>query len=286
MKPVVYDFQDYRVFLKDLFAFEKSQDEKFSHRVFAQRAGFSTPNFLLLIINGKRNLTAPSIKLIAKGFGLNEEDTLFFKTLVFLNQASEPSEKNRFAKELSKSKVFKTLRPLKAAELDFYQNWYNIPIRELIGHPNFRNDPTWIAKVLRNKITPRQAASAIASILELGFAVKDKNGKLTLRDQNITTGNEITGSALVSFHKKMLDLAKEAIDDIPKPKREISSSTLFLSEDESNRLKQLVQEFRQSLLREVHPIPGNSAYSIYQFNFQVFPISEKIEEVPCKSNAK
>ncbi len=276
--PVVFEYTDYRFFLRDLFLFRKKTEKKFSHRSFAQKAGFNTPNFLLLVIKGKRNLTSESMDRICKAFELNKSESDFFRNLVGFNQAKAPSEKNHFLELLSKSKAFLKLEPLKAAELHFYRHWFNIPVRELMAHKNFKNDPEWIARMLRHQITPAQARKSIETLTDLGFASFDENGQLRQAQPQITTGHEVVGSALVSFHKKMIELAKEAIDAFPKQEREISSSTLFISKSDFERLKKLIQDFRLSLLKETQETRAGSNHTVYQVNFQLFPISKAMTE--------
>jgi uncharacterized protein (TIGR02147 family) len=54
----VFDFIDYREYLKAYFEDRKASDPKFSHRWLAGRLDLSTSNFILLVMQGKRNLNA------------------------------------------------------------------------------------------------------------------------------------------------------------------------------------------------------------------------------------
>lgn len=73
-QPVVYDYLDFRAFLKDLFVYNKERRGNFSYRFFSRQAGFASPNFLKLVTNGQRNLTNTSIAKIAKGFKLKKQE--------------------------------------------------------------------------------------------------------------------------------------------------------------------------------------------------------------------
>ena len=72
--PIVYDYSDYRAFLKDMYLFRKQHTKYFSYRAFANKAGFAAPNFLKLVTSGQRNLTNESIAKVAKGFGLKKRE--------------------------------------------------------------------------------------------------------------------------------------------------------------------------------------------------------------------
>ena len=71
----VFDYLDHHKFLKDYFEEKKAHCPFFSYKYFAQKAGFSSPNFLKLVIDGKRNLTKDSVFKFCKAMGLNKKDT-------------------------------------------------------------------------------------------------------------------------------------------------------------------------------------------------------------------
>lgn len=280
-RPDIFAAQDYREYLRAYYLFEKERDPDFSYRVFASRAGFKSPNFLKLIIEGQRNLTIKSIRAIVGALKLNEEEARFFKNLVLVNQAKTSAERNQNVRELYKSKVFRELYPLKQAELDFYQNWYCIPIREMIASPAFREDPQWISERMLGAITPAEASHALDTLLTLGLAVRDENGHLRQSQKNLTTGNEVHSSAVADFHRQMLSKAAGSIDQVKRYEREISGSTVMISESTFHHLKELIQNFRKALLAEAESGGGSDKkHAIYQIGLQLFPLSEFMQEEP------
>jgi uncharacterized protein (TIGR02147 family) len=73
----VYSYTDYRRFLADHYAYAKAA-HGFSFRAFSQRAGIRSSNYLRLVIDGERNLSAPMAVRFAKGCGLAAESAEFF----------------------------------------------------------------------------------------------------------------------------------------------------------------------------------------------------------------
>jgi uncharacterized protein (TIGR02147 family) len=67
-RPDVFQFTDYREFLKGFYEWKKAQGE-FSHRVFAHRAGLKSSSFLRLVLTGKRNLSPDGITKFNIGLG-------------------------------------------------------------------------------------------------------------------------------------------------------------------------------------------------------------------------
>ena len=99
----IFEYDNYRTYLKDVYEFHKKSNKKYSYRYFARMAGFQSSNFMMLVIDGKRNLALPSIEMFAKALKLNKEDADYFRNLVLFNQAGTFEEKDAYALELLKS---------------------------------------------------------------------------------------------------------------------------------------------------------------------------------------
>jgi uncharacterized protein (TIGR02147 family) len=55
--PDIFEYYDYRSYLKNLVAFKRQCSSVFSHRYIVQKAGFKSPTALKHVIDGKRNLS-------------------------------------------------------------------------------------------------------------------------------------------------------------------------------------------------------------------------------------
>jgi len=64
-KVNIFDYLNYRQFLKDIFAYKKKVNPRYSYRVFARQAGFSSPATLKYVIDGERNVSDKSLLKIA-----------------------------------------------------------------------------------------------------------------------------------------------------------------------------------------------------------------------------
>ena len=115
MKPI-FEFMDYREFLQSSFEEKKRRHEFYSYRLFSQKAGFKSPNYLKLVINGERNLTKESVFKVAKAFDLNKKETDYFENLVFLNQSKTLDDKNLYLTRLMRYRVKNDTRILEESE--------------------------------------------------------------------------------------------------------------------------------------------------------------------------
>ena len=69
----IFRYADYRSFLRDYFVSQKKAIPGFSYRLFAQKAGFASPAFFKLVVDGKKNLSKESVLIDLKGFAFIAE---------------------------------------------------------------------------------------------------------------------------------------------------------------------------------------------------------------------
>lgn len=271
-KPSVFEYDDYRRFLGDAYSYYKANFSQFSFRYFAKRAGMASPNFLKLVIEGKRNLSLDSVPRFSEAFKLSKPESEFFAHLVAFNQAKSSAERGEAARLMIQSKGFLKIHPLQQAEYAYYANWYYIPIRELASFAEFKEDPAWIAGKISPRIAPVQAAQALADLESLGLLRRSSEGRLVQAQKSVTTGNEVTSSAVTRYHKDMLGLAADSIDRVPRERREISAACVPVSKKTAVKMKKMIQDFRLELLTLAGE--DNEPETIYQLGIQLFPLSD------------
>jgi uncharacterized protein (TIGR02147 family) len=272
----LFEYDNYRAYLRDLYAFFKATKPHFSYRYFSQKAGFRSPNFLKLVIEGKRNLSPESIERFARALKLKKKEVEFFRILVHLNQARTIGEKKLYAEQLMQFRSFRFIHPLRQDQYRYYTEWYNIPIRELTSLPEFSEDPSWIARSLVPPISPRQAQRALDLLFQLGLLRRDESGRIVQSDAFISTGDEVTSTSIANYHREMIQKGSEALDRFGGPDRDISSVTMALSDEGFREIKSLIQRFRKELLaiadQEKRP------EGVYQVNFQLFPLARQAKK--------
>jgi uncharacterized protein (TIGR02147 family) len=274
-QPQPFEYTNYRTFLRELFAFHKATKKFFSHRYIARRAGFSSPNFLKLVIDHKRNLTHESIAKLCRGFALSASEADFFENLVYFNQAESDIEKSRYLEKLSCSKALQKINPIHAAQFRYYQDSATIPIRELINVEGFKNDPKWISENLRLKTKVNQVNECLETLQLLELIKKDDQECLQQVSGSLNTENEVSSLAIREYHKEMMVLAAESIEAVDRTEREISSVCISVSKETMQHVKKRIQDFRQEILTLVNKVPKTAA--VYQLNFQFFPLSKWID---------
>lgn len=269
----LFKYLDYRHFLKDYYREQKEKKgSRFSFRTFSRAAGLSSPNFLKLVMEGKRNLGPDGTLGFIKALRLNKEESAYFENLVHFNQSSTDDERNEWYRRLSTSRKYREIRQIEKDYFVYYSRWYYAAVRELTLLPDFREDPDWISRKLSPPITVREASVALDLLKKMGFVKKDKLGRLVQAERNITTAREVESLAIANFHRQMMALAAESIDRTSRDERDISSLTIALSQEKFQEAKRRIQEFRREL--NVLLSEEGSVDSVYQINFQIFNLSE------------
>jgi len=277
----IFEYDNFRVFLKERYLYSKSQNKKFSFRFFARLAGFKSPSFLKLVMENQANLSRKSIEMVAQALKLNKEESAFFKSLVLFNQAATADEKHSYAREILDFQKYKKIHPLSEAQFNYYTYWYFIPVREIVALPAFKEDPLWISKMIKPNIEPAEAKKALHELERLGLIVRDPNGSLKVTASNISTSDEVVSHSVAQYHRLMMKRAGESIDTIERESREISSLTMGVSEKTAKLVKERIQSFRKELVNIVSQ--DEAINVVYQLNFQFFPVTEVVEKKKEKS---
>ncbi|OGQ92298.1 MAG: hypothetical protein A2284_16840 [Deltaproteobacteria bacterium RIFOXYA12_FULL_61_11] len=276
----VFDFDDYRAYLRAKFEQLKAEKPFWSHRYFARKAEISSPSFLQLVINNKRNLSRESVFKFSRALGHTKKEHEFFENLVFLNQSKSLKEKNYYYEKVARNTRFRSVKQLQKLEYDYFSNWFIPVVRELVELPGFRDDPEWIAKKLNPPITVTEARRALKVLLELGLVVADDAGRYQKREPSLTTEAEVRDLSIKNYHETMIQLAKEAIQRFPSDQRHISSLTLGITERQFQTIKKRLVEFGDEILALA--TGEDRGERIYQFNFQVFPLIQRDEPKPSE----
>lgn len=274
----VFAYFGYRSFLRDAYTDLKQRQAGFSYRWFARRAGMTSPNFLKLVIDGKRNLSAASTERFATALELSSNETAFFRELVGFGQARTAAEKNRHFERIGAYRQHRAVCALERHQFEYLSHWWYPAIRELVACEGFVEDAEWIASRLVPAITAAQARQALDLLHALGFVDRDERGRLRQRTPLLSTGPEVRSLAVGNFHRQMMERAAASIDLVDRDLRDISGVTIALSPEAFQRVKQKIVELRAELLAV--SAGDDRPTRVVQVNFQLFPLAATDGKVP------
>lgn len=271
-KPNIFEYLNYRVFLKEYYDYKKNLDRGFSYRAFSRLAGFKSSNFYKLIVDGKRGLSDSGLMKFSKALGFGKQELGYFETLVKYNQSKTLNEQEYFFKRLIQNKKFESAHQLEASQYKYFTHWYTVAIREMVLLKSFREDPEWICRKLKLKVSPEEIKKSIQLLLDLGLLVRDKNKRLQQHDPKLRTELNVMNMAVLGFHKAMLDKAKESLTTSKTKNRDISALTVAIDQKTYDHIRERMNEFR----KEIHALTEECQKpdSVYQINFQLFDLTE------------
>ena len=273
MKPI-FEYLDYREYLRDYYADKKAEHSFYSLRLFSEKAGFKSPNYLKLVMDGERNISSQSIPPFVKGLGLNRAESLYFERLVTFTQAKSLDDKNAALAQLMKQRTGGPERLIEKSEYRYYSRWYHPVIRELVVAHNFKDDFAALAAVVVPPILPEEAEASVALLVDLGFIRKNRSGKYSAGVSVLSTGPVVRSVAVASYHRVLLKLAAEAIERIPASDRDISSLTLGVTTATALKISEKVKQFRKEILELASQDEG--ADKVMQLDMQLFPVSKTL----------
>lgn len=248
MKPNIFEYTNYRDFLKDSYAHMKEDKPGFSHRFFAKKAGLASPGCLHKVIKGERNLSRDNIQKFSFALGLTKKEQQYFDILVSFNNAKSPEAKRYYIELLHNLKKKKTGMPLADEQFEFYSNWYGPAIIELINLPGFSEDPNWIRAKFGNKITNKQVTNVLETIQKLGLIKRDETGTLKRNNEFAATGDEAQHTAAIFFHQQMLSVANDKLFITPRDEREIEGITMAVSKKQFKEVQSKIREFNDTIM--------------------------------------
>jgi uncharacterized protein (TIGR02147 family) len=247
MKSVEY-YTDYRTFLSDFYSEKKSASPLFSYRTFCRKAGLKSPSIYKEVVSGKRGLTAETILAFSKGLGLSPRDARFFENLILFNQAKSEEAKKKYLAVLRGLRYRKPQKQIPVHLFEYYENWYNLVIRELAVSMQWENDYSMLAKAVVPPIKTSEARESVELLLRLGLIIKKADQTYVQNDPDITTGAEVNSIAVRQLNRRYAQLGVESVDRFPPSERDVSSIIMGIAHDKLPQLKQEIADFRKRLI--------------------------------------
>lgn len=274
--PDVYSALSYRQFLRDWYEARKAADRRFSHRLFARRAGVSSPSLFNEVVAGKRNLTPVTLEGFIRALGLDDEEASFFRDLVQLDQGATPAERSDAWERIAASRRFRSARPIEGASFDYLSTWYLPAIRELALRGDFRFDPAWVARQLSPPISRMEAREALDTLVDLGMLVPADDGSVEVVDVSLATPHQVVGLAVHNYHRQMLERALDSITGHRSIERHLVGVTVAVPASLVPTLKEELDRFQERLLHlcDDHV---DDAERVYQVHLALFPLSQAPE---------
>lgn len=271
----IYEYFEYRDYLKDHYRYNKSRHKYFSFRYIALKTGLDA-SFYVKVLNKQKHIADRSIETLVNFLKLSKRQGDYFTALVRFNKEKDSDHKKLYFEKI----VSMRTSPAKVLEKDYYDyfsSWWNIAIREELNIVPLNDNYAQIAQKILPPLKPSQVKESVRLLEKLGLICRDESGVFRLADGFLTTDGEIKTSAVKSFQKEVCKLGIEALDRVSKDKRDISTLTISTSYQCVDIIRKRLAEIRREILELVRN--EENAEEVFQINFQIFPLT-------CNSNSE
>lgn len=300
----LFEYQDYRAYLRDFYQFQKQRSSAYSYRAFAQRAKLASPNYLKLVIDGARRVTEKNLPQFLRGLKLNSFEAEYFRHLVLFQESQDSETQALSAREMTRlrTRSHRVAHELDRSRHDYFKHWHHVAVREMVMLDDFRDDPEWIARRLGFKITPSEASESIELLLTMGFIRREvvlqpviapeltpgapltqARFKYSVDEPLVTTIDETTSHLIRGFHRQFIELSSHSLNNDALSAREVSSLTLAVPKSKVPEIKKALRDFRKELNRAFSDASGNE--EVYHLLINFFPLTQASPEFPLPTPA-
>lgn len=279
--PQLSDYMSYRQFLADFYQYKRKSSKgslrAYNYAVFSAAANIKSPNYLKMIIEGKRNLSDDMIGKFGKALGFMKEQTEEFRLLVQFTQATDPAERNMYLKKLSEHRV---AGKLKSGEID-RKTWEKVPnwvawiIYAMIDQEGVSFDTQSLKSLLRGKASEDEIETALQTLIANGELRRDDATGELKKNRNLIESPEDIPVALVrKLQSQLMYLGLESLYQDHPQDREFGTLTMSLTKAEFEEVKFKLRQMRKGLNKDNSIARMKSkGERVYQLNIQLFPVT-------------
>lgn len=244
----------------------------FSYRALSKGVGFSSPNTIGMVVNGKRKLSDAAIKKISTYLKFKRKESEYFYYLVMFNQAGSLDEKNKFFEQICYFKSYQEIHNVDYNAYQYWSKWYIPVIREMMFFKDFKSSIDWFGRKLGGKVSVDEIKEAFQVLRKLGLIKFGPKKQIIPTHKNVTSSNEVQSVSLLSFHQEMIRLAGESIVKTPREHRDISSVTIAIDQKSFKKVSAKLTEIREELTVDLGRASQGKEV-VYQLNIQLFNLT-------------
>jgi len=274
----VFNFSDYRSFLKAHSETKRVAQSNWSLGVWSRQLKLGGTSSLTMILSGHRS---PGPELTAKlisYFKFDAKEKTYFEDLIRLEKAKNDSRlKIVLMEELKKLNPNKNFELMDSKTFDSISKWYFYALRQATRLPHFKDDAKWIKKQLNFNLTEAQIKEALKTLLAIGLLKINSHQKLKISKGVLRTTDDVTSEAIQRFHEEVITLAQKSVRKFSVNERVLQATTLAFNKQQMPKAKELMRKFAE----DMSALASDDGDSVYQMCAQFFPlmnIEEKLHE--------
>lgn len=237
---MVYEFADYRTFLKTTLAERSQRSPGYSLRSFSQKIGISN-SYLSEVLSAKKSMSVELAFKIAMKLDLTDAETQFLCVQVQLEHETDPELREKLEKRLKQLNPSFVTHDVSADIFKVIADWYHFAILELTMLASFTADAGYIAAKLG--ISKSDAQAGFERLLRLGLLERTPEGRYRKTHEHVLTQSKVPDQACRHFHRQVLEQALESLESQTPKSRMSATEIMAIDSHYLARVDRLSQEF-------------------------------------------
>ena len=271
MKPII-EYKSYRKYMQDFYE-DRKQHSAFSWREFSRLAGFSSPNYMKVVCEGKSRLSKGGAKSTATAMGLEGYEATYFAHLVdFEDAKTETVRKEAYDAMLTLARENK-VRIVGESAYRYFDTWWNPILREMAPMLAVAS-PTQISNLLYGGVTRFDVQQSLDFLVEAGFLTRTGHNVYEQTDKAVAGSSDAIPKAIRMMQKQMALLGARIIDELPKSERNFSGLTVAANKQTYERVVEELTTCRKKIASIV--ANAENGNRIYRLNLHFFPVTKEI----------
>lgn len=283
--PELSRYTDYRLYLKDFYEAKQFETRDrlrpYTYSDFSAGADIRSPNYLKLIIEGKRNLSTEMAKKFARALRLPRRQVKEFELLVEYNQEKDTLLRNRHLKSLSELRARDAVKSGQISSKAYNQvsNWLMWVLYAMVDQQGVKFEHSSLREALGGLVNEAQISDALGKLVASGRIEIDEISKFALKKTtSMQDGEKIPAELVRKIQSELIYLGLEALHRYGPTEREVSGVTLAMTQKEYEWVRFELRKLRKQVQTEIQTNRESElGERVYQFNVQLFPITDPVQ---------
>ena len=273
-RPQIQQYQEPSAYVADMLTYRRAQQPAFSVYRSCQGLRRISPALVSLVVAKKRSLTLDRVDEFARLLEMTALEKIYMKDWLARLQAQKtgtplghgPGSVGVASGAVSRSR--KDVSP------HILTDWVNAYVKDCFQIPEICKNPKLIYAQLANIASQKRIDRAISFLLKEGHLRRTLDGRIEVEVNLTSSESPLPSQKIRNFHKASLQLAKNAIEQVPPTERFANSLVIPLDENGYQEILQLIKEFSEKL-QEYASEQKNPGPRLYQILVNASPTGGK-----------
>ena len=266
-------YTDYRQLLAEYLRWRREVDGAFLAKELMLKAGFTGPNYLRELLDGKKNLSEEGAARLAAAMGLSEPDQLHFTRLVRFNQSRQAEEKLALLQEMVAVAPDFEVAKLALGQLELLGDGAAVALREALhAHPSTIKELGELGERLCPPLARRESLRAFRALQALDLVREGPDGCWRPTERIMATEPQVAGLAALAYHRNKVQLALQALENFGPKEREFQGITGSWTDATWERIREEMWVFHRKVLQLIEEEPDGPPRRVHHLGMQLFPL--------------